>query len=605
MPVSRFWQSIEDIYKSGASHQFILYNNVDDLVWDDIYGYLSTRDYLMEQMNRLECNAIVSYTRSEGIQFPNLGLRDAYQNFMKLTRINEIEPLPENLPPIKRLNVDFRHVGEEGLIRETLESLLRLEGFFRQGLGNARVGLVVSDVEKLAPNSRILQISEQTRERQAIELETLQRWASDMHITMRGHIILFLTENLANVAPELTLSDRYTTTPIEVPLPMYQERLAYIKHLLYIPEEEYKLSLPEGTLSEHLAAMTYGFRLKDIQSLWITSRYRKSPVSPNMVVQQMRKSIRMRSYGMLELIFGEHGLNTVGGLDSIIQYMRDIIQAMIKGEVKKVPMGVLMVGPTGTGKTMLMNALVRDAGIHFVRLKSIQSSICEGRSDWDMHRALDIIRSIAPVVVLMDDIDKIQYTSTDTYERKLMAQLIDDLVRFISDPSLRGKVLWVAASSRPDMIYPEFCKRGRFEDVVPFLPPGQKEREDILKKLLSKNAIPYDSKINFAIPAGRTERCTGADLEAIATRSYRNARQANRDTVIEQDLVTAADEFIPDLDPGMYEYMTLLAIKESNLAFLVPKVMDGGMQDRVYENNKISKAKIKQRLRELKSQLNL
>jgi SpoVK/Ycf46/Vps4 family AAA+-type ATPase len=405
---------------------------------------------------------------------------------------------------------------------------------------------------------------------------------------------------MANVAPELILSDGRTTYTVRVPPPTYRERLAYIRHLLNLPEDQYKLELPEETLSEHFARMTHGLSLRDIQNLWLTSKRREAPVSPNMVIQQKRRAIRERSYGMLDLISSEYGLNAVGGLRNIIPYMEDIIQAMRDGDTKRVP----MVGP-GTGKTMLVNALARDMGIHFVKFKDIRGSGTEARSDWDLHRALNIIRSLEPVAVFIDNIDRIGHTGADGRERRLINQLIDDLVRFMSDPSRRGKVLWIAASNRPDMIRPEFRRPGIFDDVVPLLLPNSEDREDILKKALSRNAIPYDNRINFSVPASRTHRCTAAELGVIAMRSYKIARQSDRDTVTEQDLVKAADEFIPDCAPGMYEYIILLAIREANFAPLVPKSLDGTLQDKVYENGKISKAKVNQRLRELEIQLHL
>jgi len=603
MPVPRFWQRIEDRYKAGESHQFLLYTNIDDMIYDDLFGYLHTRDFLMEQMNRLGCNAVVSYTRSEGIQFPNLDIRNAYQDFMRLKRIQEIEPIPEGFPTYKGLNEDFRHVGEEPLIRDIQDALLKLEGFFRQGLGNARVGLLINDVEKLVPNTKIISIPEQARDIILIAIESLQRWASDMQIKMRGHIILLLTENPACVAPEITLSDRHTTFPVEIPLPSYQERLAYIRHLLYIPELENKLNLPEGTLSEHFANTTTGLRLKDIEALWINSIRRKVQVTPNMVTQRFRVSIKDRSYGRLGLVFGEYGLNTIGGMTGVIQYMQGVIQAMQNQEIKRVPMGILMLGTSGTGKTLLINALARDTGFRFVQLNNIRGNSAESRSDYDLYRTLNIIRSLAPVAVFLDEIDKIGYAGTDGYDRKLVENLIEMLVATMKDPTLRGRILWIGASNKPEMIHPEFRKRGRFDDIIPILLPNAKEREDILRKVLSKNAIPYDNRVNFATVAGRTERCSGAELEIIAVRGFQNARKNGRDALVEQDLLAIADDFVPEMDPTMFEYQTLLNIKEANITSVIARPLEGGLQDRVFDGNKINKTKINQRLRELRSVL--
>lgn len=605
MPIPRFWQLIEERYRSGLSNQFLLYFNVNDIIWDDIYGYLFTKDYLMERMNYLGCDAVIYYSRSEGLIFPNIGLRNAYQSALKLTRIEEIEPLPqpeEGKPPIviKNINAELKNVGQERMIRDPQEAMLMIENFFRQGLGNIRVGLLINDVEKLIPNRRTQPIPDG----KIIDVETLQRWSTDMNIKLRGHIILMLTENIANVAPELLLNDGYITFPVRVPIPTYQERLHFIRHLLYIPEApgeegKYKLDLPEGMLSEEFANITHGLTLFDIQHLWMTGKSRKTPVSPIMVVQQNKESIRKRSYGRLELIFGDYGLDSVGGLGNIIQYISNIVNSLKSWDVKAVPMGILMVGPPGTGKTNLIRALSRDMGIHFVQLKGLRGFEPETRNEWDLLRALEIIRSLTPVVAFIDDIDKIVYNSTDEYERRIMNQLLSYLINFMSDPTLRGRVLWVAASNRPDLIHPEFRKQGRLDDVIPFLLPDLSSRQDILRKIISRNAIPYDEKINFSTIASRTEGCTGGDLELIIMRSFQKARLENRDTVIEQDLIRSASEFIPANDSIMNEYLMLLAIKEASLSPLLPRQMYGNLQDKVYENNIVNKTKINQRLREL------
>ena len=611
MPVPSFWRRIERRYRSGATHQFLLYANIDDYIRDDVYGYLPTKDFLMEQMNRLGCNAILSYGRSAGITFPDLCLRNKYQEKMGLARIDKVEPIPEDMLKYGRLNSDFSNVGEEGLMRDPQDSLLRLEGFFRHLREDLKVGLIISDVDKLVPNRTLIPISEQILNDLVLDVETLQKWATDMQIKLRGHMILLLTENPATVAPELLTNDGHTTSPVMIPLPTYQERLAYIRHLLNLLDEEgalseesRKLDLPEGMLSEDFAGMTHGLTLKDIQDLWITSKRREAPVSFNMVVRQNMNSIPARSYGKLEPMFSQHGLDVVGGLENTITYIEDIIQAMKDEETMRVPAGILMAGPPGTGKTTLLQALSRDMEIHVVRLKEIHSTDPHTRSPWDLHRALDVIASLVPVIAVIDNIDRIRYTSANNRDGKITNLLIDRLLLFMRDPSLRGRVLWVATTNRVDMIDPIFRKRGVLDNVIPFVPPNAKGREDILRKIFARNAIPYDSGIDFSIPAGRAERCTGADLEVIATQSYYNARQDERDTVTEEDLAFAASDFISSYDPTTYEYVTLLALQDANFTTLVSPSLDNAIMKQVYADRKLNRAKVNQRLSELEEQLN-
>lgn len=611
MPIPTFWKTIEDRYKSNLSHQFLLYHNINDLIYDDVYGYLFTRDYLMERMNYLGCDAVLYYTRSEGLLFPNVALRNAQQTALKLRRIEEIEPLPnppEGLKeyPTKNINAGLRHVGEERQIIEPKEMMAMIENFFKQGMGNLRVGFLVCDVEKLLPNQRTVPLTDQ----KIIDIETWQRWASDLQFRFRGHITLLLTDNISNVAPELLLDERAQTFPVRIAMPTYQERLAYIRHLLYIPEAEgeenkYKLSLPEGMLSEDFASLTHGLNLIDILKLWVTSKSQGSIATPEMVVQQNRESIKTRSYGRIELARGNHGIDYVGGLSKVVNYMGNVVNALRNWDLKSVPKGILMVGPPGTGKTNLINSISGDMGIHVVKLNGLRGTDPTTHGFWDIHQALEIIRSLTPAIAFIDDIDKLGYNGTDENERRLMNQLLNDLLNFMSEPNLYGKVLWVAASNRPDLINPEFRKQGRLDDVIPFLLPNVREREDILRKIFPRNNIPYDENVNFSSIATKTERCTGGDLELIMMRSFQSARLSNRDIVVEQDLIKSVDEFVYPRDPNMDEYLMLLALREASLLPLIPKPLPGTLQDRVFENNKLSKEKVNLRIRELETLLGI
>jgi transitional endoplasmic reticulum ATPase len=611
MPLPTFWKTIEERYKSGLSHVFLLYFNINDIIYDDVYGYIWTRDYLLERMNYLGCDAVLYYTRSEGVLFPNVGLRNAYQSALRFNRIEEIEPLPvppEGMDayPTKNINSNLRRVGEEKQIKEPQEMMSLIERFFRQGLGNLKVGFLVQDIEKLLPNRKSMPAKDQ----EIIDLEIWQRWANDLQFRFRGHIVLLLTENISNVAPELITNEQSAIYPVEMPMPTYQERLAFIRHLLYIAEGEgeegmFKLSLPEGVLSEEFAIMTHGLNLMDITNLWMTGRTKKTQVTPAMVVQHNRESIKTRGYGRLELVYGEHGLNTVGNLSNVIDYMTKVINSLKNWDSKGVPKGILMVGPPGTGKTNLVNALGRDMGIHIVKLHGLRGSDPTTRGDWDLHRAFDIIRSLTPLIVFIDDIDKLGYTGTDENERRIMTQLMNDLLKFMGEPHNRGRILWIGASNRPDFINPEFRRQGILDDVLPFILPDVGGREDILRKIFPRNGIPHDPNINFGAIAGRTERCTGGDLEIIVMRSFQNAHISNRDVVVEQDIAKAVSEFVLPRDPNMDEYLMLLAIREASILPLVPRQLPGTMSERVFENNVINKTKVNQRIRELELFFNI
>jgi len=177
----------------------------------------------------------------------------------------------------------------------------------------------------------------------------------------------------------------------------------------------------------------------------------------------------------------------------------------------------------------------------------------------------------------------------------------------MSNDKLRGKVLWVGASNRPDLIDAGFSKYGIFEEKLVFLMPEKNSRGDMLKKMFIQNEIPFDSGLNFSNIADDkyTRNYTAADLDNLIKRSYRLAQLNGRDSVSEKDMIEAAEIFIPKYNQRMDEYISLLAIREANSKNMLPPTLPPNLQKIVYENNQISKNKIDKALQGLATELKI
>ena len=79
-----FWDEVKKHYTAGSAHQFLLHFNVNDLLYDDVYGYLPAVDYFMEQLNVLGCDLVLGYNTSQGIQLPNVGRWRNTQRMLQL-----------------------------------------------------------------------------------------------------------------------------------------------------------------------------------------------------------------------------------------------------------------------------------------------------------------------------------------------------------------------------------------------------------------------------------------------------------------------------------------------------------------------------------------
>jgi SpoVK/Ycf46/Vps4 family AAA+-type ATPase len=206
-------------------------------------------------------------------------------------------------------------------------------------------------------------------------------------------------------------------------------------------------------------------------------------------------------------------------------------------------------------------------------------------------------------VVFIDELDRIDQVPArlDRNPAYLRSQLPMELLQFMSDTSLRGQVLWIGATNRPDKLEMSVRRLGTFDDKLPFLVPDASERAEILQKLFLKNQIPYDNQIDFTKPASDevTGWHTGAELEVIVNRSYRLTRSSKRDRVSQEDLLKAAADFIPGYAVEIYEFISLLALREVNSKMMLPLNLPSDLKEKIYENGTLSKWKVEQRIKEL------
>jgi SpoVK/Ycf46/Vps4 family AAA+-type ATPase len=297
-----------------------------------------------------------------------------------------------------------------------------------------------------------------------------------------------------------------------------------------------------------------------------------------------------------------YSFDKIGGLDYIKSYLSEVTSAIVKGDTWRVPIGILFLGPSGTGKTVVAKALARESGMTCVQLKNIKE-VCAGQN---ISLVIELISMLAPVMVFIDDIDQPEGVRWGS-GRDSAAPIPIELFAFMSNSKLRGKVLWVGATNRPDLIDVGFRKYNVFEEKLVFLMPEKNSREDMLRKMFIQNEIPFDSGLNFANIADDryTQGYSATELSDLIKRSYRLARLNGRDSVSEKDMIEAAEIFIPKYDARMYEYTSLLAIREVNSKDMLPPTLPSNLQQIVYENDQINKDNINKRLQELSSELKI
>jgi len=236
----------------------------------------------------------------------------------------------------------------------------------------------------------------------------------------------------------------------------------------------------------------------------------------------------------------------VGGVDEVKQEVEEIVD-FLKHPKKyqklgaKTPKGVLLVGPAGTGKTLLAKAVAGEAGVPFLSMAG--SEFMEMLVGVGASRVRDLFvtaKKSAPSIIFIDEIDAIgrqrgHGVSGGHDERE---QTLNQILVEMDGFSPRDNVIVLAATNRGDLLDSALLRPGRFDRRVVLDLPDIEGRQNILK-IHSKNK-PFDKDVNWQSVAKRTVGFSGADLENMLNEAAINTARDNRDKITMEDIEEAA-----------------------------------------------------------------
>jgi len=222
-------------------------------------------------------------------------------------------------------------------------------------------------------------------------------------------------------------------------------------------------------------------------------------------------------------------------LQEVVNYLHDPSKYESIGA--KMPKGILLVGPPGTGKTMLAKAVAGESNVPFFSISG--SEFVEMFVGMGASKVRDLFKQAkekAPCIVFIDEIDAIgqkrsggQYGGNDEREQTLN-QLLTEMDGFEGNTG----VIILAATNRPESLDPALTRPGRFDRRVPVELPDLKGREEILKVHAKKVALAPG--IDFTTVARMASGASGAELANIVNEAALRTVRAGRKSVTQSDL---------------------------------------------------------------------
>jgi SpoVK/Ycf46/Vps4 family AAA+-type ATPase len=397
---------------------------------------------------------------------------------------------------------------------------------------------------------------------QAARLVRFLRWAQNPLIKQVNMAFCLIVDRLAE------LNDRLVESPhvaaIEVPLPDRPARCRFTQ----AAAKEHDLASHSDFSVEQLADMSNGLSLVNLNVVLSQAAAAQKRIDGSAFRELKKTVIERQCRGLVEFVEPDHNLDLVAGQTGAKKRLQEDAQWITNGRLDLAPMGYLICGPVGTGKTFMAECYAGSIGIPCVTLKNFRSKYV-GETEGNLQQVLAVLRSLGPVVVIIDEADAALGNRQSDGDSGTSSRVFSMIAAQMGNTRYRGRIVWMLLTSRPDLLPIDLKRQGRAEVHIPlFYPYEDAEIRQMFEVMARKNKLKLADGILSQITADR--KLSGADVESIVLAAKRTALTAGRDALTSVDLDLALKEFIPSAQGLEKELQETAAVLECTQMGLLP-----------------------------------
>ena len=539
-------QDLSEKYYSRTLSMFVLSGNVRDVVPLAAGGttrFVPLQQFLSQALFGKR-DLVIMYDRGGGLSFAEPAMQADFQQALAAYDSFHGTTYSQGLPR-----------NPDGVLN-LLDSYMRV-----RILDGRKIALIVDFAETIVPAGDISGMTPEDRN----ALVILKRWAQNPAFLRADVTVCLIAENQSEINQGIVQNPGVAA--IRIPLPDETERLAFIRAQIG------SAALPSGSdVSDvTLAKLGAGLKRVQLQNLLGHAIENQLPLTLKFLRQVKKELIEAEAGGLLEFVQSRFDLSMVAGNEAVKRKLKDAAAALRAGQTDVLPMGYVICGPVGTGKTFMTTCFAGEVGIPAVVLKNFRS-MWQGVTEGNLERVLNLLKAMSPIAVVVDEADAQLGTRSNAGDSGVSSRVFAQIAAFMGDTELRGKVIWFLLTCRPDLLPVDLKRQGRAEEhLALFYPDTDEERLAMLHAMQKKSGTAMASPEVEQFFLAHASGLSGADVEAVLTRARMRRALAGQGAVTTDDLKAAREDFIPPSYPTEIELQNLAAVLECTSRALLPE----------------------------------
>ncbi|MDR4511558.1 MAG: CDC48 family AAA ATPase [Nitrososphaeraceae archaeon] len=408
------------------------------------------------------------------------------------------------------------------------ESEARLREIFKEAKEKAPSIMFVDEIDSIAPKRE--EVTGEVERRVVSQLLSLMDG-----LEARGKVIVIAATNRPNALDQALRRPGRFDREIEIKVPDKRGRLEILQiHTRNMP-------LDTDVDQDKIAGITHGFVGADLEYLCKEAAMKcLRRLLPQLNLEDEKLAPDVLNKLIITMSDFEHAIKDVlpsamrevyleppdvhwseiGGLEEVKHELQEAVEwpmrfpDMYNKLGHTIPKGVLLHGPSGTGKTMLAKAVATESEANFISVKGPELlSKWVGESEKGIREIFRRARQASPCVIFFDEVDSIAPIRGLESDSMVAERVVSQLLTEMDGIQALSGVVVLAATNRSDMIDPALLRPGRFDKIL-FVPLPDKKTRRIILEMSSKNK-PNSSDIDFEKISELTDGFTGADVSSV------------------------------------------------------------------------------------------